>query len=111
MSPEELQIAEFNSQRVELWQMQLGIGDCFAVVIQPGVIFYGYVVGMVGTARERAVRLFCEATPDGADDILQVHMVDLPMTRRQFRDAREFGWPSCMTVLRQLVGMAKPASA
>lgn len=96
--------------RVEAWQARLMVGDCFALVVHDDVIIYGRVLQRIDDSG-LSVRTYCEALPDGADDVIESFMADLPMTGKQFAMAKMAGWPSRMKALRVIVGMARPGDA
>ena len=102
--------------RLVPWQTGLKPGDYFLVVVQDGVILYVEVMPEDESEgklhpRFRRVRVFSEVAKEGADDIIDLHMADLPMSAEQFELARSLNWPSQLTAMRGLMGMSKPARA
>lgn len=110
-TPEEIE----EGLRVEAWQHDLDVGDCFCFVPTPGYVIYGIVLPPLDDEQPeigmRRARTYSAEFPDGADDVLHIKYVDLPMTRAQFEAARAMQWPSVAPALRALLGLASPASA
>lgn len=102
----------FNTTRVELWQMTLDVGDYFAAVVQPNVIVYGVILpATLATPMQRRARVYASAIPDGEDDTMEVHMMDFPLTKKQFELARRLGWPDDMPTFRSMMWMLEPGEA
>lgn len=101
--------------RVEAWQRDLDVGDCFCVVPNRGPVMYGQVLPPLDEEQPepglRRVRLYSDHIPKGADAVLHVKYSDLPVTRAQFEHARRLGWPSAASAWRALLCLAAPASA
>jgi len=102
--------------RLISWQTGLKPGDYFLSVVQDGAILYIEVMPEDKSEgrlhpRFRQARVYTEAIKEGALDIIDLHMADLPMTAHQFDLARTLGWPSQLVVMRALMGMAHPARA
>lgn len=96
------------------WQTDLKPGDCFLVVVQDGVILYAQVLPEDNSEgrlhpRFRRVTVYSEVSKDGAEDIVDLHMADLPMSIHQFELAQSLGWPSSLAVMRAVMAMSKPA--
>lgn len=97
------------------WQRDLDVGDCFCIVPHVGVVIYGVV--MPPTEEDtpdpslRRAKTFSAAYPTGADDVLDVKHVDLPITKAQFDVARRLGWPAEPAAWRALLCLGAPAAA
>jgi len=110
--PTEDTILVTSSRRLAPWQTALKPGDYFLVVVQEGVILYGKVLLSKALPPQfRRVKIHSEASPKGDEDVVDLHMADLPMTDRQFGLARMFGWPSDLEVMRTFMSMVRPARA
>jgi hypothetical protein len=102
--------AVFNALRVEAWQRHLRQGDCFLVLVRPGVAVWGVVEAQ---ARDDAwhATLYSEASPEGIHDVVKVTQMDLPVTDRQFATARQMAWPCEMDAVRAIVNMTNVGTA
>ena len=106
-------VVAFNTTRLEHWQRALMPGQHFAVVVEKDMVVYGRVVCQEADEDANAwlCKTWCEAIPKGAEDVLMAHMLDLPLTKKQFQVARKLKWPTSMAALRALVSMQRPAQA
>jgi hypothetical protein len=92
--------------------MALGPGDHFLVVVQEGVILYARILPSEELQPQlRRVNFHSEMYPKGDEDVVDLHMADLPMTKCQFRLAKTLSWPGNVEVMKMLMSMGRPARA
>jgi len=102
--------------RMEAWQLTMQVGDHFLIVARQDVVLYGEVTEYDGKkgdlpSRFRQAKLFSEMYPQGDEDIVDLLLSDLPMTRQQWEAAKVLGWPRTIVAARAIMTMGRPASA
>ena len=102
--------------RVEGWQRDLAPGDHFLVVVREDVTVYGEVVlyetgDEVLPPRFRHVMLYSGMRPQGDRDVVDLVLLDLPMTILQWESAKALGWPQDIVAVRAIMTMSRPARA
>jgi hypothetical protein len=100
----------FNALRVEEWQLNLRAGDCFLVLVQPGVAIWGVAEAQAHDDAWHAT-LYSAVSPEGIQDVIKVTQMDLPVTERQFAAARRMDWPCEIDAVRAIVSMTTVGAA
>ena len=104
------------TKRLEAWQLSLGVGDHFLVVIGENIVLYGEVELYDGKQGEmpprfRNATFYSEMHPQGDTDIVDLLQSDLPMTIQQWEAAKALGWPRSTAAARAIMTMGPPARA
>lgn len=100
----------FNALRVETWQLNLRAGDCFLVLVKPGIAIWGIADAQAHDDAWHAT-LYSEASPEGVQDVIKVTQMDLPVTGQQFAAARQMDWPCEIDAVRAIVSMTTAGAA
>jgi hypothetical protein len=104
-----------NGLRIEAWQRDLAVGDCFCIVPDNGPVTYGIVVEPlpedVLEPCHRRIKFFNKLCPLGVEQVVNVRYVELPMPRSRFDHARALAWPTAASAWRALLWLGDPASA
>lgn len=105
-----------STTRVEGWQRDLAPGDRFLIMARENITLYGEVAPYDVKAealpsRFRHVILYSAMRPKGDPDVVDLVLLDLPMTQVQWESAKALGWPQDVAAVRTIMTMSRPARA